>query len=174
MIKIKAILVCILIFNYCTAKSQSSYTRLEKRFNKSVLSAQDSLAFKKQGLQKAQQLFYQTNLYLQNSQNLSNQAYIAQRIPQLFYKAEEDTAQFNAVMEEVRQIQAQPNFEQTEFSWLQPPKGKLARLQTTNTQPALQFDLILIKEQKKFGDLEEAVWQVFLTNPQILKPKEAN
>lgn len=143
-----------------------SYKTMEDRFVKKQLTAQDSAAFTTQGLQKAQSLFYQTDLYLRNSGNTSNQAYIANRIPDLFYVAEGDSLDLQPLMDAINTIQRSKKYKQPEFKVTEAP-GYLAKLETTNTKPKLEFFLVLMQAPKRFGSEEELVWQVFLAEPVI-------
>lgn len=161
----KMLLVLFAVFGLGqVASAQSSYETMENRFVKKQLTAEDSAAFKTQGLQKAQSLFYQTDLYLRNSGNTSNQAYIANRIPDLFYVAEGDTLDLQPLMEAINAIQSNKKYKKPEFKITEAP-GYLAKLETTNTKPKLEFFLVLLKAPKRFGSEEELVWQVFLAEP---------
>ncbi len=144
-----------------------SYETMENRFVKKQLSAKDSAAFITQGEQKALSLFYQTDLYLRNSGNTSNQAYIANRIPDLFYVAEGDSLDLQPLMDAINTIQRSKKYKQPKFEVTEAP-GYLAKLETTNTKPKLEFFLVLMKAPKRFGEEEELVWQVFLTEPVII------
>jgi hypothetical protein len=147
-------------------QGQISYDALENRFLKQNLSAQDSAAFKKQGLQKAQSLFYKTDLYWSNSGNRSNQAYIAQSLPDMFYVVEDDSLDLAPLMAAIDQIQNRKNYQEPQFKLIQIP-GYLAQVQTINTKPQLSFLLVLKQAPKKFGNSSEVVWQVFLAKPEI-------
>lgn len=163
----KMLLVLFAVFGLGqVASAQSSYETMENRFVKKQLTAEDSAAFKTQGLQKAQSLFYQTDLYLRNSGNTSNQAYIANRIPDLFYVAEGDSLDLQPLMIAINAIQGKKMYKQPEFKITEAP-GYLAKLETTNTTPKLEFFLVLLKAPKRFGSEEELVWQVFLAEPVI-------
>jgi hypothetical protein len=148
------------------ASAQSSYETMEKRFVKKQLTAEDSAAFKTQGVQKAQSLFYQTDLYMRNSGNTSNQVYIANRMPDLFYVADGDTLDLQPLRDAISKIQRSKKYTQPKFKTSE-ADGYLAKLETTNTKPKLEFFLVLMKAPKRFGDEEELVWQVFLAEPVI-------
>ena len=163
----KKILFIILLttFTGIVANAQS-YEAMESRFKKSAPTSVDSTAFIKQGVQKAQSLFYQTDLYMRNAGNLSNQAYIADQMPDLFYVAEGDTLDLQPLREAVSKIQSSKKYKQPKFKTSE-ADGYLAKLETTNTKPKLEFFLVLMKAPKRFGDEEEMVWQVFLAEPVI-------
>lgn len=159
-------LVFFLLISPCFLKGQSSYEALENRFLKQRLSAQDSAAFKKQGLQKALSLFYKTDLYWSNSGNNSNQAYIAQSLPDMFYIAEGDSLDLAPLMAAINQIQTRKNYQEPQFK-LTESSDYLAEVKTINTKPQLSFMLVLRQAPKKFGNSSEVVWQVFLAKPKI-------
>ena len=46
-------------------------------------------------------------------------------------------------------------------------EGFLGMVETTNTTPAFQFNLVLKKVIKPFGDAKEEVWDVFLSEPVV-------
>jgi hypothetical protein len=146
--------------------AQSSYDAMEKRFVKKQLTAQDSAAFITQGVQKAQSLFYQTDLWSRNAGNTSNQAYIADRMPELFYVAKGDSLNLQPLREAINTIQRGKTYSQPEFK-VSKAKGYLGKLETTNTKPKLEFFLVLLKAPKQFGTEEELVWQVFLAEPVV-------
>ncbi len=160
--EIKLVLLLLVMSNFIAA--QSSYDTMENRFVKKRLTAQDSAAFKTQGLQKAQSLFYQTTLWSQNAGNTSNQTYIADRIPDLFYVAEGDSLDLEPLMAAISKIQNGKVQVEPEFK-LSKAKGYLGKVETTNTKPKLEFFLVLMQAPKRFGSEEEKVWQVFLAEP---------
>ncbi len=149
------------------ALSAQSYEQLETRFVKKQPTTTDSTAFIKQGVQKAQSLFYQTDLYMRNAGNVSNQAYIADQMPDLFYVPEGDSLDLQPLREAISKIQGSKKYTQPKFKTSEVP-GYLAKLETTNTKPKLEFFLVLMKAPKRFGKEEELVWQVFLAKPVIL------
>lgn len=152
-----------------TVSAQSEgYKQMENRFLKRGLTAEDSAAFRAQGIQKAQSLFDQTNLYVQNSGNASNQAYIVNRIPDLFYVPAGEELDLEPLMDAVKKIQSSKKQETPIFVVL-PEKGYLGRIETTNTAPKLEFFLVLMQAPKRFGTKEEMVWQVFLAEPVVRK-----
>lgn len=143
-----------------------SYGTLEKRFLKDQPTRQDTAAFRAQALQKVQALFYKSDLYAQNSGKLSNQAYIAQSLPDMFYVPEGDTLNLEPMLEAIAKIQrgkskVDPQFSLTEYA------GYLGKIETLNTQPKLSFLVRLMKAPKTFGRKQELIWQVFLLPPQI-------
>ena len=143
-----------------------SYDQMETRFVKKKLTKQDSAAFIESGIQKAQSLFGQTDLYWSNSGNASNQAYIATRIPDLFYVAKGDSLDLEPLMAAIKKIQSHKNYTQPKFK-LTEAKGYLGKITTTNTDPKLEFFLVLLRAPKRFGSEEEKVWQVFLAEPVV-------
>lgn len=148
--------------------AQSSYGAMESRFVKSTPTSADSAAFTKQGLQKAQSLFAQTDLYYRNANNSSNQTYIAERIPALFYVPKGDSLDLKPLLRAIETIQQSKKYKEPKFTINEAP-GYLAEIETTNTKPKLAFKLVLIKAPKQFGDQEEMVWQVFLAAPEIVE-----
>ncbi len=161
---IKLVMLLLVMSNLLAA--QSSYDSMEKRFVKRGLTPEDSAAFKTQGLQKAQSLFDQTNLWTQNSGNTSNQTYIANRIPELFYVPEGDSLDLEPLMAAISKIQNSKIRVEPEFK-LSKAKGYLGKVETTNTKPKLEFFLVLMQAPKRFGSKEELVWQVFLAEPVV-------
>lgn len=143
-----------------------SYDNMENRFVKKRLTAQDSAAFRTQGVQKAQSLFYQTDLWSRNAGNLSNQTYIADRMPELFFVAEGDSLDLQPLRDAISKIQQGKMYREPEFK-ISKAKGYLGKVETTNTKPKLEFFLVLLKAPKHFGTEEELVWQVFLAEPVI-------
>jgi hypothetical protein len=134
---------------------------------KKQLTAEDSAAFKTQGVQKAQSLFLPNRLvYAQFSGNTSNQVYIANQMPDLFYVADGDTLDLQPLRDAISKIQRSKKYTQPKFKTSE-ADGYLAKLETTNTKPKLEFFLVLMKAPKRFGDEEELVWQVFLAEPVI-------
>ena len=160
--------IAVLIFALvCTFSANAqSYDQLETRFYKPVLNEIDSTAFIELGKQKAQSLFYQTDLYLQNTGNSSNQSYIANRIPDLFYVEEGDSLDVGGLMRQIQSAEVGGGgpvllrcTESSDF---------LGVVETTNTKPKFAFNLVLKKVLKPFGDAQEEVWEVFLSEPIIL------
>jgi hypothetical protein len=155
----------ILVFAGLMLNAQS-YEAMETRFVKKQLTAEDSAAFVTQGLQKAQSLFYQTDLYMRNTGNSSNQAYIANRIPDLFFVPDGDSLDLDPLMIAINTIQGSKNYKEPTFK-VSEFDGYLAKLETTNTKPKLEFFLVLMQAPKQFGKKKEQVWQVFLSEPVI-------
>jgi hypothetical protein len=162
----QAFFTLLILIAFNNVASSQSYEAMESRFKKSAPTALDSTAFIKQGVQKAQSLFYQTDLYMRNSGNTSNQAYIADQMPDLFYVAEGDTLDLQPLRESISKIQGSKKYTQPKFRTSE-ADGYLAKLETTNTKPKLEFFLVLMKAPKRFGEEEELVWQVFLAEPVI-------
>jgi hypothetical protein len=146
--------------------AQSSYKSLENRFEKKVLTAKDSAAFREQGLQKIRSLFYKAELYQRHKGNLSNQAYIAQSLPDMFYVEEGDTLDLQPMLRAIDQIQKSSSGSEAELKISAAP-DYLAKVETLDTQPRLTYFLILKRAPKKFGDREQMLWQVFLSVPVI-------
>jgi hypothetical protein len=160
-------IISISIMSSVAVNAQSEgYKKMENRFTKRGLSSDDSAAFRAQGIQKAQSLFDQTNLYVQNTGNVSNQTYIANRIPDLFYVPESEELDLEPLMNAIKKIQSSKKQAAPLFVVL-PQKGYLGKIETTNTVPKLEFFLVLMQAPKRFGNKEEMVWQVFLAEPVV-------
>jgi len=149
-----------------SAQSES-YKKMENRFLKQGLSAEDSAAFRAQGIQKAQSLFDQTNLYMQNTGNASNQAYIATRIPDLFYVPPGEELNLEPLMQAIQKIQTNQKKSAVPMFVVLPVDGYLGKIESTNTKPKLEFFMVLMQAPKRFGSKEEMVWQVFLAEPMV-------
>ena len=162
----KQTLLTLFVFTYTLFGNAQSYETMETRFVKKQLTAEDSAAFVTQGLQKAQSLFYQTDLYMRNTGNTSNQAYIANRIPDLFFVPEGHSLDLDPLMEAINKIQGAKKYKEPTFK-VTGADGYLAKLETTNTKPKLEFFLVLMQAPKQFGKKKEQVWQVFLAEPTI-------
>jgi hypothetical protein len=160
------IITLFLSFSTALPAQSESYKKMENRFLKPALTSQDSAAFRTQGIQKAQSLFDQTKLYVQNSGNVSNQAYIANRIPELFYVPEGEHLDLDPLMDAIKKIQSSKT-PVTPIFVLRAEKGYLGKIETTNTLPKLEFFLVLMQAPKRFGSKEEMVWQVFLAEPVV-------
>lgn len=158
-------LAAILVSSQAWAQTNSDYVNMEKRFVKKELTAQDTAAFRKSGEQRVRQLFDKGNFYIQNSSNTSNQAYVKNQIPDLFYVPEGDTLDLNGLLEDIEKMKRN-HTEAIELS-TKPADGFLGKVETLNCEPRFTFYLVLKQVPKKFGDKEEWVWQVFLHNPQV-------
>jgi hypothetical protein len=164
MSKLKTFTSIILLLAAITAGAQS-YERLEKRFVKEELSKEDSLAFIKQGLQKAQTLFLRGNeLYLSNQHNTANQAYIQSTLPRLFYQDGKDSLQVDSLLRLLPRFQLLPGHQSVKYKTLA-SQEHLQHLVSTNLKPQLELDLKIVLLEKSFGSTTERVWQVFLANP---------
>lgn len=163
--KTKFFLLTLLLLPLCLLHGQS-YGKLEKRFSKEKPTHEDSIAFRAQAMQKVQSLFYKSELYERNTGNLSNQSYIAQSLPEMFYVEEGDTLDLKPMLGAIAKIQnakpkQNPQFEFTDQD------GYLGKIETTNTKPKMSFLVSLMKAPKRFGQKEELIWQVFLLPPKI-------
>lgn len=165
MSSIKTLMTLIMLAAVSIAGAQSvDYSRLEKRFVKTDLTAQDTAAFRETGEQKVRQLFDKGNFYNQNQSNLSNQAYVKQQIPDLFYVPPGDTLDVDALLLDIeRAKQKQPRA--IELS-TKPADGYLGVTETVNCDPKFIFYLVLMQIPKQFGNEREPVWQVFLHQPE--------
>ena len=159
--------VLILVMACTFGANAQSYDQMETRFYKPVLNEIDSTAFIELGKQKAQSLFYQTDLYLQNTGNTSNQSYIANRIPDLFYVEPGDSLQLDSLMITVQQIQNNLKGKPVQLRCIE-KEGFLGKIETTNTNPKLELNLVLKKIVKTFGNKSEEVWDVFLNEPVVI------
>lgn len=147
-----------------SAQNNSSYSEIEDRFTKTVLTETDSLAFKKAGFQKAKSLFEYGDVYISNSSNVSNQAYVIKRIPDLFYIQEGDTLNIDSVMFLVNTMITNEKPKSIDLT-LVDKAGTLGHVFTSTKNLNFKADIIIVKVPKAFGDSEEKIWQVFLTNP---------
>lgn len=148
-----------------SAQAQSSYESLEKRFVRQDLSKEDSLAFTKQGIQKAKSLFLRGNkLYLSNQHRPANQAYIQSTLPRLFQEGAADSLQVDSLFALLPRFRLAPNASSVEFKVVE-SSDHLCHFVSTNLSPQLELDLILVLMEKSFGSEREKVWQVFLANP---------
>lgn len=165
MSKINTTLTLIMLAAVATAAAQSGdYSRLEKRFVKTELTAEDTAAFRRAGEQKVRQLFEKGSFYIENRNNASNQAYVKRQIPDLFYEAPGDTLDVEGLLREIEKVkQGRP--EAVELT-TKPAPGYLGVTETVNCDPKLSFYLVLKQIPKQFGKEEEMVWQVFLHLPE--------
>jgi hypothetical protein len=143
-----------------------SYDMMQNRFEKKKLDPADSAAFIQSGIQKARSLFEYNDVYLQNSANRSNQMYVEQKAPELFYLEEGDSTDLDAVMTQTRAIVKKQKGKPVEIQYTE-KEGVLGQVTSVNTDPIFQADLVLIQIEKSFGKTSKKVWQVFLTNPQF-------
>lgn len=150
-----------IVLTSLTSWSQS-YDSMESRFNRSVPTAQDSVAYINQGEQKVRSLFDLTNLYNSNSGRSSNQSYIQRAMPEFFYVEEGENLNLPQVMNTIESARPSGESVQTETM---PAEGKLARVITINTNPPLAFDLVLKRVPKQFGKQQELVWEVLVAVP---------
>ena len=157
-------LIGLILIAWLPAKAQS-YERLEKRFVKQELTKEDSLAFTKQGIQKARSLFLRGNtLYLSNQHKPANQAYIQSTLPRSFQPGRADSLQIDSLFALLPHFQLAPGANAVEFKALNSSEF-LSHLVSTNLSPPLELDLILVLQEKSFGSQNEKIWQVFLANP---------
>lgn len=157
-------LVGLTLFTWLPAEAQS-YEVLEKRFVKQELTKEDSLAFTRQGIQKARSLFLRGNaLYLSNQHKPANQAYIQSTLPRSFQHGRADSLQVDSLFELLPRFQLAAGATAVEFKALNSSEY-LSHLVSTNLSPTLELDLILVLQEKSFGSQNEKIWQVFLANP---------
>lgn len=164
-IKAPALLIALAVSATVAAQSVD-YSSLEKRFVKTELTTEDTTAFRRVGEQKVRQLFDKGRFYNQNTGNTSNQAYVKQQIPDLFYVPEGDTLDVDSILRAIEQAELQtPSIELI----TKPKPGYLGVVETVNCRPEFLFHLVLMQIPKKFGNEREMVWQVFLHGP---KPEQ--
>ena len=158
----------LLIASLCTqmafSQSSGSYSDMENRFTKSTLTKADSLAFKEAGVLKAKSLFEYGEVYRSNSSNSSNQAYVIQRVPSLFFIPESDTLNTLDVMNHINTIIKNEKPKPVEIIFTE-KEGVLGHVSTDLKKLNFAADIILLKVPKNFGDSEEEIWQVFLSSP---------
>lgn len=160
---IKTIVVFALCL-YSFGLEAQSYGEMQTRFEKKKLEPADSAAFIQTGVQKAKSLFEYNDVYLQNSANRSNQMYVEQKAPELFYVEKGDTTNLDAVMMQTRAIVQKQNGKPVEIEYSK-KDGVLGHVTTIDTDPVFQADLVLVQIKKSFGSTSKKVWQVFLANP---------
>jgi hypothetical protein len=159
----KAITVFALCFSSLSLMAQS-YGEMQTRFEKKKLEPADSAAFIESGIQKAKSLFEYNDVYLQNSTNHSNQRYVEQKAPELFYLEKGDATDLDAVMIQTRAIVQKQNGKPVEIEYGK-KDGVLGHVTTIDTDPVFQADLVLVQIKKSFGSTSKKVWQVYLANP---------
>lgn len=147
-----------------SAQNSGSYETIENRFTKTELSPTDSLAFQEAGFQKAKSLFEYGDVYRSNSNNVSNQAYVIKRVPDLFYVQEGDTLNTDSVMFLVNTMIANEKPNAISLTLIN-KDGTLGHVYTSTENLNFKADIIIVKAPKNFGNSEEKIWQVFLTNP---------
>lgn len=163
-IKFYILLFIVISTSSLAAQTNDSYQIIENRFTKTTLTKEDSLAFREAGYNKAKSLFEYGDIYMSNSGNISNQAYVIQRVPDLFYIAEKDTLFTDSVMVMINTIIANERPKPIKLK-LTDKEGVLGHVATVTKKLNFEADIILIKAPKEFGDSQEKIWQVFLTNP---------
>lgn len=141
-----------------------SYERMEKRFVKSNLSADDSAAFIQAGIQKAYNLIDYTEVHYSNAGNLSNQKYVETKVTELFYVPEGETLNTDSIVTLVREVMQSKGGDGVSVVFTK-KEGVLGHVATSGKKPKFEADLILVQKPKKFGKKTEAVWQVFMVNP---------
>ena len=155
------------VFAFCIYSfglSAQSYGQMQSRFEKKKLDPSDSAAFIQTGVQKAKSLFEYNDVYLQNSANRSNQMYVEQKAPELFYVEKGDTTNLDAVMMQTRAIVQKQNGKPVEIQFTE-KEGVLGQVTSVDTDPIFSADLILLQVKKSFGKTSKKVWQVYLANP---------
>jgi hypothetical protein len=161
-IKAPALLIVLAVSAIAGAQSVD-YSSLERRFVKTELTNEDTAAFRRVGEQKVRQLFDKGDFYSQNANNLSNQAYVKQQIPDLFYVSPGDSLDVDSIL---RAIEKAKQKTQPVELITTPKSGYLGMVQTVNSRPEFIFHLVLMQIPKQFGKEEEMVWQVFLHEPE--------
>jgi hypothetical protein len=162
--KLYIILLFAFLAQVAQAQSSDSYGAMENRFTKTKLTAADSTAFRETGYLKAQSLFEYGDVYISNYSNAANQAYVIQRVPDLFYIAEGDTLNTDSVMMMVNVMIENERPKPIKLE-LTDKEGVLGHVVTKTKKLHFEADIVLVKEPKKFGNTEEKIWQVFLANP---------
>jgi hypothetical protein len=157
-------LLAIAVCMYGLGLNAQSYGQMQSRFEKKNLEPADSAAFVQSGIQKAQSLFEYNDVYLQNYTNRSNQMYVEQKAPELFYINNSDSLDLEAVMAQTRAIVQKQNGKPVEIKYTE-KEGVLGQVTSVDTEPTFTADLILLKVKKSFGTTSKKVWQVFLANP---------
>ncbi len=153
-----------LLLQVAYAQSSESYGEIENRFTKIELSAGDSTAFRESGYLKAKSLFEYGDMYISNSNNVSNQTYVINRVPDLFYIPKGETLNTDSVMQMVNAIIAEEGSKPIKLK-LSKKDGVLGHVDTDTKNLNFGADIILIKAPKAFGTSEEKIWQVFLASP---------
>lgn len=149
---------------HVNAQSVGNYSDMQVRLTKSVLSADDSAAFRVVGEQRVRQLFDKTGFYTSNRNVTSNQIYVRQRVPDLFAPDVMDAAAIDSVLSEVEALRlANPQHIALKT---ERHSRYLGVTRTVNCEPAMAFPLILNRVTKRFGDDEEQVWEIFLGKPE--------
>ena len=147
------------------AQQHQSYDDMSSRFYKKAPDVKDTAAFRAIGQQRAQSLFERSSIHEKNVSNHANQVYIERSIPDLFHVEEGDTLDVSALMVQIQSAEVDGGgpvlLRCTEKS------GFLGVVETTNTKPKFQFNLVLKKVIKPFGDDKEEVWDVFLSEPLV-------
>jgi len=153
-----------LLGNVLVAQSDNSYGKIQTRFTKNKLTAEDSTAFKEAGILKAKTLFEYGDVYTSNYDNTSNQAYVVNRVPDLFYVPKGDTLNTDSIVLMVNKIIENEKSNAVEIVFSE-KDGVLGHVATATKKLNFEADIILVKAPKQFGDTKEKVWQVFLENP---------
>jgi hypothetical protein len=161
--------ITMLITSISLPAQDVNYSNLEKRFVKKELTSDDTLAFRKVGEQKVEQLFDKSQFYSQNYSNTSNQVYVKQQIPDLFYVPPGDSLDVTGLVRAIEQAESKQNG--TVKLQTKPRSGYLGMVETLNYDPKFTFYLVLMQIPKSFGKEQELVWQVFLHKPEIHEAK---
>ncbi|KAB2816562.1 hypothetical protein [Phaeocystidibacter marisrubri] len=140
-----------------------SYSQLEGRFNRAEPTELDSSAYVNLGIQRAESLFELTNLYEQNNRRNSNysmQSRISERIQKSFKDPELNDSAVAVMVTKIRR--AAPAGEAVHFEHVE-EAGTLGYVRAIDAAVPLEFNLILKKVVKNFGEESEEVWDVFLS-----------
>ena len=148
------------------AQSNSSYENMQNRFEKIELEPADTAAFIQAGIIKAKTLFEYGTVHRDNYSNRSNQVYVENQIPSLFYDGGADSINMEKVMNQVQIIMKNQKGKPVEIKH-EKQMGKLGKVYSVNTKPNFEADLILVYVNKAFGKTTRKVWQVYLVNPKF-------
>ncbi len=148
------------------AQQQQSYDAMTSRFYKPAPDVKDTAAFRAIGQQRAQSLFERSAIHAQNASNYANQVYIENSIPDLFFVPKGDSLDVTGLMHQIQLAEVEGNGP-VQLRCIE-KEGYLGLVETINTQPQFQFNLVLKKVIKLFGEAKEEVWEVFLSEPEVV------
>lgn len=142
-----------------------SYSQLEDRFNRAEPTELDSSAYVNLGVQRAESLFELTDLYTRNSRNsnYNMQSRISERIQKSFKEPELSDSAVAVMVTKLRK--AAPLGQAVHFEHID-VNGTMGYVRAIDAAVPLEFNLILKKVVKKFGEESEEVWDVFLSERQ--------
>lgn len=145
-----------------------AYDEMQSRFVRPVLDKSDSDAFRMAGEQKVRQLLEQSDFHARNVNVTSNQAYVVNRSADLFYTDATAPIDYDALLQAI--AQARMKSQNAPRLVTKPAPGYLGVVRTQGWETQFTFYLMLQRTTKSFGTEQEAVWQVFLTRPEIKTP----